>query len=343
MKQTRPAISVKVRKSLPAPAEAVYDAWLSTAMVGRFMFGPQLRDERIVRLEIDARVGGHFSFVVERGGQELDHRGHYLELDRPRRLVFSWGVNEDLADGSRVLIEIAPAGAGCELTLTHELAADYAEYAERTEAGWTKMLTALSGELAARGQAAPSGPQGSRGEPDARLRYGVVVAPETLRFERLLPGPIKRVWDYLTIPELRRTWLAGGPMELRLGGSLEMEWRNEELGQSEEPIPDEYLKMSGYRAPGVITAYDPPRLLAFTWDEARASTEIIIELEELDGQVRLVLTHRHLATRMAMIGTLAGWHTHLDILRDRLAGEGSQPFWTSHTAVERAYEERVER
>ena len=29
----------------------------------------------------------------------------------------------------------------------------------------------------------------------------------TLELERLLPGPIERVWDHLTQPELRETWL----------------------------------------------------------------------------------------------------------------------------------------
>jgi hypothetical protein len=30
----------------------------------------------------------------------------------------------------------------------------------------------------------------------------------SVRIERLLPGPIERVWDYLTQPDLQRTWLA---------------------------------------------------------------------------------------------------------------------------------------
>ncbi len=40
--------------------------------------------------------------------------------------------------------------------------------------------------------------------------YGVVTDAATLTIERLLPGPVERVWDYLTRSELRRQWLASG-------------------------------------------------------------------------------------------------------------------------------------
>ena len=70
--------------------------------------------------------------------------GKYLELDRPRRLVFTWGVNQDSGDTSRVTVEIKPAEGGSELALVHELDPAWAEYASRTEEGWTKMLGALA-------------------------------------------------------------------------------------------------------------------------------------------------------------------------------------------------------
>ena len=40
--------------------------------------------------------------------------------------------------------------------------------------------------------------------------YGTLIEPATLKIERLLPGPIDRVWAYLTESELRRQWLAAG-------------------------------------------------------------------------------------------------------------------------------------
>jgi uncharacterized protein YndB with AHSA1/START domain len=128
-----------------APAR-VFAAWLSPELIGRWMFGPALRDEEIVRIALDPRVGGTFSFVVRREvqgtRQEIDHIGRYLEIDRPRRLVFTWGVAGTGSD-SRVIVEIAPAGDGAALTLTHELDPAWADYVDRTQAGWSTMLAAL--------------------------------------------------------------------------------------------------------------------------------------------------------------------------------------------------------
>lgn len=139
-------VRVSVTREYEAPPERVFDAWLDPDMIGRWMFGPGVREEEIIRLRLDARVGGSFSFVVRRQGQEIDHVGEYIEIARPRRLVFTWGIAG--LDSSRVMIDIASSGAGCELKLTHELHPDWGEYAERTEAGWRRMLTELARALA---------------------------------------------------------------------------------------------------------------------------------------------------------------------------------------------------
>ena len=108
------------------------------------MFGPRLRDEEVLHISADARVGGTFSFLVRRQGQEIDHVGTYREIDRPRRLAFTWGVVGESTDESVVTVDIVPRDGGCELTLTHEMDPKWAEYASRTQAGWTKMLDALA-------------------------------------------------------------------------------------------------------------------------------------------------------------------------------------------------------
>ena len=40
--------------------------------------------------------------------------------------------------------------------------------------------------------------------------YGELIEPTTLKIQRLLPGPIERIWAYLTDSDLRRKWLAAG-------------------------------------------------------------------------------------------------------------------------------------
>ncbi len=96
----------------------------------------------MVRAEIDPRVGGAFCFVDRRDGEDVEHTGIYLEIDRPRRLVFTFSVPKYSAAVTRVTIEIVPLGTGCELTLTHD--GVLPEYVSRTESGWTGILEGLA-------------------------------------------------------------------------------------------------------------------------------------------------------------------------------------------------------
>ncbi len=147
-------LKVTVTRQFAVTPERVFDAWVTPETIGQWMFGPAVRDEKIVILRTDARAGGKFSFVVDRQGDELDHNGIYLEFERPRRLAFTWAIGKHTdANTSRVLIEIRPQGTGdsgsaaaaggCELTLTHEILPAWAAYAGRTENGWRIMLAAL--------------------------------------------------------------------------------------------------------------------------------------------------------------------------------------------------------
>lgn len=139
-------VRVRVTRRFDASPERVFDAWLDPDLIGRWLFGLTPHDEEMVRIAIDPRVGGTFSFIVRRQGVEIDHIGEYLEIDRPRRLAFTWGVGPDTPD-SRVFIDIVPLETGTELTLTHELHPDWADFASRTEAGWTTILNAIATTL----------------------------------------------------------------------------------------------------------------------------------------------------------------------------------------------------
>jgi len=138
---TATPVLVRVTKHFEAPPARVFDAWLDPALIERFMFGPHLRDEEIIHVENEPRVGGTFSFLVRRDGAEIDHVGEYLTIVRPRKLAFTWGILG--SESSRVTIEIAPAASGCDMTLSHELHPASAKNKDRTKDAWTKMLEAL--------------------------------------------------------------------------------------------------------------------------------------------------------------------------------------------------------
>ncbi|MGE0595822.1 MAG: SRPBCC domain-containing protein [Hyphomonadaceae bacterium] len=139
--------AIRIERRFEAAPERVFDAWLDPAWIARFMFGPHLRDETVVSLENDPRVGGEFHYRVKRGDAEIDHTGTYRIIERPGRLVFTWGVDAEQGDLSVVTIEIVADGDGARLTLTHHLHPDWAQYAERTQAGWTKIVGDLAAAL----------------------------------------------------------------------------------------------------------------------------------------------------------------------------------------------------
>ena len=184
-----------------------------------------------------------------------------------------------------------------------------------------------------------------RGIPDtirdaelAMSEFGVVTEARMLRIRRALPGPIERVWAYLTESDKRGRWLASGPMELRVGGKVELTFRNTELSAHSEPAPDKYRKYEGASFQGRITRCEPPRLLSYTWSDG---SEVTFELSPEGENVLLVLTHRRLPDRATMVRVASGWHTHLGILVDQLEGREPRPFWSTHARLEAEYEKRL--
>jgi len=140
-----------------APPERVFDACLDPAWVGRWMLGPHGRDQRVVGLKLDARVGGKFSFVINRHGTEIDHLGEYLAIDRPQLLAFTWATRDRLQNAARVIIEIAPRGSGCEVKLTHVMGAHWSAQVDEAAAAWSKMLDALEQVIAGKDVAVHAG------------------------------------------------------------------------------------------------------------------------------------------------------------------------------------------
>ena len=123
--------------------EVVFDAWITGEKIKQW-FGLGLGE--MVRIAVDAREGGSFSFVQRRGLDNVDHVGTYLEFNRPYRLAFTWQV-KGTPDASKVFIDIANIPTGSELTLVQELHPHWADYREKTAAAWTKMLTAMAAAI----------------------------------------------------------------------------------------------------------------------------------------------------------------------------------------------------
>lgn len=166
--------------------------------------------------------------------------------------------------------------------------------------------------------------------------YGVLTEPTTLKIQRRLPGPIDRVWAYLTESHLRRQWLAAGEMELKAGAPFEFVWRNDELSKEKTERPAGMPEEN--RMQCRITEIDPPRLIAFTWS---GSGDVSFALEPTGDEVLLTVTHRRLPDRATLLKVAAGWHSHLDILADRVRGREPGPIWPAWSRLHREYDARL--
>lgn len=134
------ASTLIVKRRFDFPPETVFDAWLDPSALGQWLFATP--DGVMEQVAVDARVGGGFKIDERRGDVLAEHFGRYVEIDRPRRLAFDFGVGAVSEPTTRVTVDFAPIKGGCEVTLTHE--GVWAGYEERTQQGWTMIFDSLS-------------------------------------------------------------------------------------------------------------------------------------------------------------------------------------------------------
>lgn len=165
--------------------------------------------------------------------------------------------------------------------------------------------------------------------------------PTVLEIFRDLPGPIDRVWDYLTKSDLRQKWLCAGDVSSDVGGEIVFDFDHSRL--SKRPTPQSHQGSGDQHMTGIVRVFDPPHHLAFSWPsaEAEAPTEVVIRLTETEHGVRLHLRHEKLSTDAYKSGASTGWHTHLDILEDLLNDRAARDFWEHFLALEKAYQQRL--
>jgi uncharacterized protein YndB with AHSA1/START domain len=133
-------VEVVVMKRYELQPERVFDAFLDPKVARDFLFATATAT--MIRAEIDPRIGGRFTFTERRPDMgEVEHTGEYLEIDRPRRLAFSFGVPQFSPLMTTVAIEIVPREGGCELTLVNDGVLE--TYAEGSTDGWSRILDGL--------------------------------------------------------------------------------------------------------------------------------------------------------------------------------------------------------
>lgn len=138
-----------------APADRVFDAWLTPWQASRFLF--RSRSGTVMQCELQPEVGGAFTVVERRNASEGDesvfnvvHSGRYVEITRPRRIVFDVSVLAFSGETTRVTVDFLPTSAQtCEVVVKHQLGDSRHAFAieDSTRRQWTTMLALLEREL----------------------------------------------------------------------------------------------------------------------------------------------------------------------------------------------------
>ena len=160
------------------------------------------------------------------------------------------------------------------------------------------------------------------------------TAPDTIRLERLLDAPIETVWRYLTEAELRRQWFMGGT-DAAPESEFELLIDHDNLSSDDVPPPENYGKMKGATWTEKVLRFEPPQLLATTFQGGKSGT-VTYQLSPEGEGTRLVLTHSGIQSGTGAQDFGSGWNSHLTVLQEKLAGRSVRDFWALHAASREA-------
>jgi len=132
---------VQVRRRVKASAEEIFELWTKPELMVRWMSpypGPVN-----CKASCDLRPGGAFSLVMSSADSIREVAGTYVQIDRPRKLVFTWIGPLTNHVNTLVTLELNPRDDETDLVLTHERLPTQAIHEGHTS-GWGQILDHLA-------------------------------------------------------------------------------------------------------------------------------------------------------------------------------------------------------
>ena len=130
--------AVVVRRTIAAPAEDLFDAWLDPEALAIWMRPGEIRKTVAT---VDPRVGGSYEIIMSSATERYPTAGVYRVIDRPRQLVFTWHPSGDAQKESLVTVDFIARGERTEVVVTHERLPESARPSHSN--GWTSGLERL--------------------------------------------------------------------------------------------------------------------------------------------------------------------------------------------------------
>jgi uncharacterized protein YndB with AHSA1/START domain len=140
-------IDLTVSRTIPAPAEKVFDVWMDPSSPG----GPWFGADRVI---LNPAVDGLFYLAVKHEGRTWPHYGRFIAMERPHKVEYTWVSEGTQGIESVITVTFEPRGDQTEVTLRHSGVPDD-EMGRRHKEGWTWVLSMLAESLASR-QSAPA-------------------------------------------------------------------------------------------------------------------------------------------------------------------------------------------
>jgi uncharacterized protein YndB with AHSA1/START domain len=141
MTTERPVLDIE--QTISGSPEAVFDAWLDPAQLKLWFCGS---DTDVTAVEIDARVGGAYRIVMSDHDRDWPHTGIYREIDRPRKLVFTWCTPSTDEQETLVTVTLTPEAGKTRLRLIHQHLP--AATLEGHREGWCELFQQLDALIA---------------------------------------------------------------------------------------------------------------------------------------------------------------------------------------------------
>lgn len=133
---------VRIERTFPASAEAVFDAWTSPEVMRRWFHCEP--DWETPQAEVDLRVGGRVSVVMRQpDGTEAGAQGEYRLIERPHRLVMTWIFDSDSSNEQLMDLSFSESEGSTTVVLVNSrIASD--QRRESQEWGWNGCLNELA-------------------------------------------------------------------------------------------------------------------------------------------------------------------------------------------------------